>query len=618
MTDSVSISLDEVEIPQLDEHPVTSSVKLHGPPGTGKTTKCAARVAMLLKDHGYALSDVAWCTYRTSLAADTLSRLHEWGLVSDVQMQNPSKGPTSMFGTAHALGYRLCNGLGDPVEEGHKRHFCSIHDIPFANNKVWKKTRGQLLFETFYWLKKNLYDPSDQADVYEAPMFSSLQNQWQGVDVPQLWAQWCEYKRGKNIIDFHEMLEEPLKREKAPRRSILVVDEYHDAYPLLAKTAQMWMKYADIIIVAGDPNQVVNSFDGASPRFFQDLDLPTVLLDQSYRVPSGQMRMSELVLSEAHQPPAVEPREETGEVEEYLSPKFEYTDGVGWDVPSRDEEGSPGWLIDEYGEETMFLARTKQQVEGIARSLDEIGVMYKTQDKLGGWNTDNARTRFAVFNALQKIRGLGPGDFGGGSHGLNAYHSNGARVVSKNDSLEASEANELLGVVAAEYLDGTRDEVEDRVKALIDADELLSLTDLDEVVEPEFWNIYTQGAESVSNLNKTGGEVDLTEDDRYALISALQRYDVPVAAEDITAQVLTAHASKGQQAPHVVVYDGVTRTISDEVSKNRAAEQNEWRTWYVALTRASEHVHIMRDAFDWTSSFLPDKLVDRTRQALSA
>lgn len=68
---------------------------------------------------------------------------------------------------------------------------------------------------------------------------------------------------------------------------------------------------------------------------------------------------------------------------------------------------------------------------------------------------------------------------------------------------------------------------------------------------------------------------------------------------------MTIHASKGQEATDVVVYNGITDTIKQAMRADEEARKNEWRVWYVALTRASERVHVMHDAFRWTSSIAP-------------
>jgi len=72
---------------------------------------------------------------------------------------------------------------------------------------------------------------------------------------------------------------------------------------------------------------------------------------------------------------------------------------------------------------------------------------------------------------------------------------------------------------------------------------------------------------------------------------------------------------KGAEAGDVVVYDGITGRISRELDERATARENEARTWYVALTRASKRLHIIRGAFDWTDAYLPSDLEPRAAKA---
>lgn len=69
---------------------------------------------------------------------------------------------------------------------------------------------------------------------------------------------------------------------------------------------------------------------------------------------------------------------------------------------------------------------------------------------------------------------------------------------------------------------------------------------------------------------------------------------------------MTIHASKGFEASDVVLYDGITSTVKEAMRVSERERKNEWRTWYVGLTRTSDRVHIMRGGFGWCSKFLPD------------
>lgn len=608
------LSLDDIDIGDI---PADESVKLHGPPGTGKTTNGIARITHLVQNHGYKIGDVCWGTYRTSLASDVLQRLNEWGLVSDAELKSGEKGATQYIATMHAIGYRLMPSMPDPVQEQQINDFCNGQGIPYWGGEPWETTSGELLFRTFYWLKNNLYDPADVSDVREAPMYGDLVEKWPGVDVPIQWADWQAYKTEAGVIDFYEMLERPLEAGVAPPCPIVVIDEYHDAYPLMAALAELWIETAEVAIVAGDPNQVINDFDGASPSFFEGLDLPCELLGRSYRVPAQHMAAAEAMLVQAHDVPPVTPDHAGGYILEYNAPRIAYSADSGWDVPSRDTEGSPSKLFEEFGPDIMYLTRTRQQARGVAAALRHDGIPYRSQDGLNGWNTDKAATRVALYNALVRMEGVSPSSMGHQSYGLAEYTGEDA-VVSPRVTMPAESAAELLRVTDAQYLSETRSRVNEIADHIEEGkDDSVTLVKIDEYVTPEFWGVYTQGAQSVSSLNKTGASQDVDDDMRRTLVAAINNYGKFVSnADELPTQVLTIHASKGQESEQVVLYDGITRTVARSMRDNAEACRNEYRTWYVALTRAKERLHLMRGAFDWTDEFLPEGLLETVCDAL--
>ena len=595
MSDDI-LDLDDINLTGIDDHPPDESVKLFGPPGTGKTTQSGGRVGHLLRDYGYDVGDVAWCTYRNALARDTLDRFVQWGFLDEEALEDLNKGSTRYINTIHAVANRCVGDLPEPAEPWHKADFCERMGLQFWGSEPWEDTPGQLLFDVFGWMKNNCLNPAKEADVRKCPAADDLFQEWRG-SVPSAWNQWCDYKAQRDIIDYYEMLAAPIDAGVTPTEDILVIDEYHDATALMAKLCTHWMDQADIVIVAGDPNQVVNAFDGADPRFFNDVELPEVLLDKTYRVPEEHWRAATRLLSKAHEIPGVK-RNSTGAIVEYNSPTFEHSDENGWVSPAPARPASPAQLREETGPDVLFLTRTQLQADGVGAALEKAGFIYESQSDLHGWNTDNAQRRLTLFNALQKLSELSLADFGGGG-GLSRYQS--GDVNPETVHFASEEAATALEFAHASTLAQSRSDTEDLCEEWRRKGAALSADRLDDYVESEFWSRYTGGAGSVDRLNKNG----MDDRDRRALAAALQRYDGPIDTEDIQTQVLTIHASKGQEASDVVVYDGVSRRIRREMRASERTEQNEWRTWYVALTRASERLHIMRDAFQWTSSIIP-------------
>lgn len=615
--------LEHIGITGGDVYPATESVKLHGPPGTGKTTQLAARVAVLLRDHGYSIDDVAWVTYRRSLADDVLERLAEWGVIDSAQLQNKTTGKTRYIGTIHAIANRS-SSLGREVAVGwNKNEFCRDElGILFWGGERWEDTAGELLFRVFDWLVTNRYDPGEAAVSEVCPFSDDLHRKWPGGDITQAWAAWRDYKNANGLMDFHEMLSAPLRQNTWPTENILVVDEYHDATPLMARVCEHWMARADIVMVAADPDQVVNAYDGASPRFYERLGFPEVLLDTTYRVPENHWHAATGVLdmADSHSPPPVERIDAGGRIAQHRARPFERTDGAGWILP-RDETAPPS-LVETYvdaGQDVLFLARTKLQCEGIARSMDSEGMMYHTQGSMGGWNvydTNAQKARNRLYDALSVLEGFSPAhvedtNSGGSSasqRSLMDYQDTATDPPRDIDQTELSPGTfaDLLEYTNAEYLKETRSTVEDECNSIRYGSKFwLPLSELTTHVTDEFWNVYTNGAGSVSSLN--AGEMN--DRHRRSLTNALLRHGSGhrvAAVGDIT--VLTIHAAKGHEADVVVLYDGITRSTAEAIEVSRESRENEYRTWFVGLTRASEELHVIRNGFEWAQPFLPSSL----------
>lgn len=604
MTD---ISLDEATLWHVEEgHEITDSVAFHGPPGTGKTTTAAATVGKLIRDHGYDISDVCWVTYRRSLARDTLKRLVEWDVLDQDQLEHPRKGATRYIGTAHAVGNR-CADIGEqPVKEWQRNDFCERRDMRYWTQEPWEDSAGKLLFRVFDYLANDNSTPEDAEALHQCPHLPDLRDHWTG-DIVDAWYEWQDYKAQRELIDFHEMLKRPLKQGATPERPILVVDEYHDVTQLMHDLFQSWMEDAEIVLAAGDPHQVVNAYDGASPEYFESLDLPQVLLPKTFRCRPEHWGIATSMLAKSHEPPAVDIVEESGLVNEYNSPRFEYSSENGWiTTPAPDQPGSPGWINNRYSGSTLFLARTQMQADGVGAALEDAGVPYRTQKELSGWNTEEGSTRLNLHNALQKIEGYSPQNFNYGANAAFAQFSGDQRDP-KSEDLSSDEAATMLDAASAHTLDITRSEANDRADELRDSDDPISLYDFDDWVTETFWERYTAGAASVDRINKSvfGSSADR---ELHALRRALAVQEDAVDPGEINTWSITIHASKGMEADDVVVYDGVSNRIRSEMMANDRTRKNEHRTWYVALSRAKKRLHIMRNGFEWTTGIIPENL----------
>jgi DNA helicase-2/ATP-dependent DNA helicase PcrA len=607
-----------------ETHPPRDTVRLNGPPGTGKTTEISKRVAYLIEEEDVNPSDVTLVTYRRSLADAVESRLREWGVLGeDIESDTDLEYWTTIHAAANRATGLLAkasqdrdgnSGFGPAVAEREKVAFCKgVLNVEYFTDEPWEESRGKLLMGLFGYMRNNLLDTLDPADVRKAPQYDQLVEEWPGVNVAEQWETYQSWKGKRDLYDFYELLEHAVDGSPPPSE-VVVIDEYHDATPLMAQLSEKWVDAADTAIVAGDPKQVVNEFRGADPRFFTErLDhIPEILLDTTYRVPEEHWQAATRMLRQELDAPPVT-RDGRGELVEYRSPPFAHSDENGWQAPGAHRPGSPGSVFEEYIEgesdrSVLYLTRTRMQASGVSAALDKAGVPHDGQDDVSGW-TDR---QFTVFNALHKLKST-PKTYGnaGATYGLDKYADSATDDVTVE--LSAKEAAAMLDHGSARYMNVSRDEAAEIAGDIREDGSPVSIDELDGHVKAEYWQKYCAGKSSVTSLVKAG---ELDEADVRALRNTLKRRDELVTEGNLRdVRVLTIHASKGSEATDVVVYDGVTNRIVSEMERSESARENEARAWYVALSRASERLHIMRDGFEWMVPNLPQNLCRTAAQA---
>lgn len=272
--------------------------RLHGPPGTGKT-RALADVWVPRAASRFGASNVVICSLTRTAAAEIASR--------DLPI------PKENVGTLHALAFRA---LGRPtIAEGEVAAWNEAEPMfrlsgarPSVDEPELRTERGT---------KGD--DLMAQSQVYRHNRLPL--SEWR-YDVALFHRKWSEWMEREGFLDFTGLIERALADVPvAPGRpSVFVVDEAQDCSVLELELVRKWAaKAEDGAVLAGDGDQAIYGWRGASARAFLGPDIPeenNFHLTQSYRVPSAVHAVASKWISKASYRYAVEylPRDFEGSV----------------------------------------------------------------------------------------------------------------------------------------------------------------------------------------------------------------------------------------------------------------------------------------------------------------
>jgi DNA helicase-2/ATP-dependent DNA helicase PcrA len=517
-----------------------------GIPGSGKTTYLLRRIDELAAA-GYPARDIAYLTMTRNARSVARKRMAE--------KYGASKGDLQYFRTMHSICWELIGRPGK-VSEKDIAKFCKARNVEYApkgrqdgetydllSNDV--KTVGDLYFTVYDRMrlvgKVCMSDLNKQAFTHvwfklcqglgtEPHMLHAMHNTETAY---AFLSEWENHKRLNGVVDFPDMLYLAYKQgENIPTR-VLVVDEFQDLCPLMYEIYRVWKEGKEQVVIAGDDDQAIYSFMGASPRFLlmeKDAATAVTLLDKSYRCPEKVMQFAGNAIARNTERYAKTMRavHAGGSVEElYLT------------TTTINRHIRPGVA-------TLILARTNSQVKHISEDLIAHNVPFRYIDYPGIWSDKFIH----IVNAVVKLTG--------------------------GQALEDLTNEEFAALVehlpSKMYLrKGAKKELKTVGAAGMDKRGAVGLG---------FFNL----------ANKVEFAAAMKITDPQKLVLSKWGYD---NVASVPVRIGTIHKAKGDEARDVFLYTYLPDKVFKSLAKKKTAEE-ERRVRYVGVTRASERTIFIR------------------------
>ena len=204
---------------------------------------------------------------------------------------------------------------------------------------------------------------------------------------------WTQYKQENGLLDFTDLIETCLRNVAvAPTApAVIFADEAQDLNRMQLSLVRKWGERANYFIVAGDDDQTIFSFTGATPEAFLDPDIPAdhkIILKQSYRVPRAVHRFAEVMIRRVtrRQPKEYLPRPEDGVLDRFARDGYKRPEtAIIPDAMKHIEQGKT----------VMFLASCSYMLRPLIQVLRKQGIPFHNpyRKSNGFWNPLRAGKR---------------------------------------------------------------------------------------------------------------------------------------------------------------------------------------------------------------------------------
>lgn len=523
-------------------------VKLYGVPGGGKTTAIVSRLTQLIgskevdPEKVWAISltrgtkeafECACIDRELEITGGKVRTLHSiawWVLKDKYNVRVIKDTELANFFSLHGYKY-TSNGPGD--YQG-----ALSGDDPFEEEEA-----GNKLLAHFERLRLS-YDLSISAEEHTRRYLKEHHPELVrilGLKFPekfmQLFRKYLDYQKEIGAWDFTTFLIKfyklAMKKEGVlPSGDVLILDEFQDFSPLAVRIVQkMFPRYKQVLI-AGDDDQCIYQFAGASPQYLLELQADQeIVLDYSHRLPEKIAKVANMLISR-----------NANRRQKYIK-----VGKRGGELESRKIRNAEQVLLDvlEGKKECLVLTRHRHMLRFWAIICEKFDIPYRFVKK--------PVEAPEFFDDMWMVKLLREG------------------YIPKDEKLK-----ELLGNLKPLI---RKIEKVQRVKA----ERIEEIAR--ELKQKRMWG--GEHSEVVRAIYNYPIEELFSEGKGELVKKWVKRLDRREEWKRPKIKLATIHSAKGLEADTVVLDTGISKTVRSNL---RARNEGETRVWYVALTRARERI----------------------------
>jgi DNA helicase II / ATP-dependent DNA helicase PcrA len=552
LSENATGTLEEIG---ADKHTVASEYRIFGPPGTGKTTNVKRQVTRAVEKYG--ADAVLVTSFSRTAAAELAGR--------DLPISSKK------IGTLHSHCF---HALGGP-------------QIAEANVAKWNRENPYLPITSVK--KQGRLDGEDWVEdgglftIKAGDRLLRELNRLRGLmlnpdfwpaDVRDFYRRWSDYKQARGLFDFCDLIETCLwEFAAAPHRpSVIFADEAQDLNAMQLQLIRKWGRHTEYFILAGDDDQTIYSFTGASPDAILDPDIPNdhkIILKQSYRVPQAIHKVANRLIQGVtrRQDKIYLPRPSEGAVHRlnngtYKSPEYSILSTAMKHV--------------EQGKTVMFLTACSYMLTPLIRVLRKNAIpFHNPYRKVNGfWNPLRIGSSLSAANRILSFL-IGHPEYGeGGRPWTHRDLALWTDWLYENGTLRNGWKNQLHSFAHGKAI---------------------TIEQLGEILAPGAFHslqiAYARGPRAMLEWWRPRVRVDVHSRIQYPADVAGKHgrqalIDVPRVI------VGTIHSVKGGEADVVYLFPDMSRAGEAQYQRSGSSRDSMIRVFYVGATRARETLYI--------------------------